>query len=130
MSIREPSLQDDPSVRTDEDGMIMPARSNQEWLKALGPGSPEQTVALQELRETILRAILGYLGTHRAGHPALRSWDEAEQGSSVAGRYGTRGRSGTRTGRAPRCPARTYDVKNLLKWSMVRCQASLAAASS
>ena len=44
----------------------VPTRTNEEWLHALQTPGPEQTQALEELRDYLLRAVYVYLSRHRS----------------------------------------------------------------
>lgn len=44
----------------------VPTRTNEEWLSALQTTGPEQTQALEELRDYLLRAVYVYLSRHRS----------------------------------------------------------------
>jgi RNA polymerase sigma-70 factor (ECF subfamily) len=44
----------------------VPTRTNEEWLTALQTTGPEQTQALEELRDYLLRAVYVYLSRHRS----------------------------------------------------------------
>ncbi len=44
----------------------VPTRTNEEWLTALQTPGPEQTQALEELRDYLLRAVYVYLSRHRS----------------------------------------------------------------
>jgi RNA polymerase sigma-70 factor, ECF subfamily len=62
-----------------------PARSNEEWLRALTGDGDDQAVALQDLRERILRGLLAYLKTHPPADLAHRTWaDLAQLGQDCA----------------------------------------------
>jgi len=49
----------------------MRMRSNEEWLRALRTDGVEQQEALKDLREGILRVVLGYLAEHHVGRVSL-----------------------------------------------------------
>ncbi|MFN8481560.1 MAG: sigma-70 family RNA polymerase sigma factor [Anaerolineae bacterium] len=44
----------------------VPTRTNEEWLEVLQTPGPEQTQALEELRDYLLRAVYVYLSRHRS----------------------------------------------------------------